>query len=174
MKKAICMILAALTVLGVLASSGCANSTAYTDTDKPVVTTDDTKAAEVTSVEENETEAETDALPQVSYGGEEFRVLSQTDGNRHYDIYAEEADESDAVHDAVFNRNLAVQDRFCVSIVVEYDTFSAVNAAIDRMVNSGTDEFDLCFVHMVSGASMALDNDFVAFEDLEYIDLSKP
>lgn len=174
MKKAICMILAALTVLGVLASSGCANSATHTDTDKPVVTTDDTKAAEVTSVEETETEAETDALPQVSYGGEEFRVLAQTDGNRHYDIYAEEADESDAVHDAVFNRNLAVQDRFGISIVVEYDTFSAVNAAIDRMVKSGTDEFDLCFVHMVSGASMALDNDFVAFEDLEYIDLSKP
>lgn len=177
MKKIICIMLTLFTVLAVIFASGCAGGAANTNTDTDRTAATDTKPADVTTAAEEtetETEAETDALPQFNYGGEEFRILAQQDGNRHYDVYAEEADESDAVHDAVYQRNLAVQDRFGIKIVVEFDTFDAVNAAIDRMVKSGSDDYDLCFVHMVSASSLALDGDFVAFERLEHVDLSQP
>ena len=178
MKKIICVILALLTVFGVSVMTGCSGNPENTgktdDTVSSSVTDAITTVNETETETETETEAETSALPDVTYGGEEFRILSQSDGDRHYDVFAEEADNNDAVRDAVHNRNLAVEDRFKVKIVVEFDVNANVNAVIDRMVKSGADEYDLCFVHMVSGAALAAEHDFVAFEDLEYIDLSKP
>ena len=169
MKKTICILLASLFLISSILMTGCAEKTA--NTNETTVTTEN----EATSVTEEITEAaETGNLPDVKYNGEEFRILAQLDGNRHYDVFAEEADNNDSVRDAVYQRNKTVEERFEVKIVVEFDVFSNVNAAIDRMVKSGTDDFDLCFVHMVTGAALALDRDFVPFEKLEYIDLSKP
>ena len=168
MKKIICILLTSLFLISSLLLTGCAGKPA--ETERPSGTTD----SEASSVTDEITEEETEALPDVKYNGEEFRIIAQADGNRHYDVFAEEADNNDSVRDAVYQRNKTVEDRFEVKIVVEYDVFSNVNAAIDRMVKSGTDDFDLCFVHMVTGAALALDHDFVPFEKLKYIDLSKP
>ena len=165
MKKTVCAVLAALTVIFTLAAAGCAGGPEAA-TSEPEVTD--------TVTEEETTAEDTAALPEKNYGGEEFRILSQNDGNRHYDVFAEEAENNDSVRDAVYQRNKTVEDRFGVKIVVVSDIFSNVNAAIDRMVKSGSDDFDLCFVHMVTGAALALDHDFVPFENLTYVDLSKP
>ena len=55
-----------------------------------------------------------------------------------------------------------------------HDEYANVNAAITRSVKAGSDEYDLCFVHMVSGASLAQSNLVLPFEKLPYVDLEKP
>ena len=172
MKKIISAILAVLMLCAAFAFAGCTDKTPVEkpDTAGPAQTTA-AATEKATGTEAPETD---DGLPEINFNNEEFYVLSQNDANRHYDIYAEDADNNDSVRDAVHLRNRAVEDRFGVTIKVEFDTFSNVNAAIDRMVKTNSDEYDLCFVHMVQGAGLAMSHDFVAFEDLPYIDLSKP
>ena len=181
MKKFLCAVLCLLMFASLAIMAGCTEKTpvnTQTAVSTSVVTNTETNEGgeaatviETPSTEAPDTEID---LPDVNYGNEEFLVLSQSDGDRHYDIYCEDHEINNAVRDAVRSRNLAVEEKYGVKIVVQYDNFSSVNSTIEKMVKSNSDEYDLCFVHMVTGATLALNNNFIPFEELEYTDLSKP
>lgn len=131
-----------------------------------------TTAADSATVTEAEETAVPDDLPERKFGKKDFRVLVQEGGRM--DFFTEDHETADPVHDAVFERNKNVEDRFDVRFEINVDGYVNVNNRIKNSVKSGADEYDLCFVHMVSGAELALDNDVLPFEKLPYIDLSKP
>ncbi len=164
MKKVLCILLAALMIPCAVLLSACA--------EKPA--TDDTTSAETVTgavTEPEVTEITTD-LPDVKFNNKPFRVILQEDSSG--DIYTEDHEIGEPIHDAVFERNIKVCEKYGVELQVSKDEYTAVNNAISRSVKAGSDEYDLCFVHMVSGASLAQSNLVLPFHNLPYVDLEKP
>ena len=164
MKKMLCFVFAAVMALSAFTFAGCADQPGN-------VTTADATTVEVTT-EPEETEILPD-LPDVKYEGRVFRVIAP-DGMQSTDIYTEDHETSDPLHDAVFKRNNIIKDRYGIDFEISVDEYSVVNNKISTSVKAGSDEFDLCYVHMVSGASLAQSNSVLPFEKLPYVDLSKP
>ena len=138
----------------------------------PATTTGDGTGDGTTAPESEVVTEVSDDLPETSFKGREFRVLLQEQSKT--DVYTEDHETSDPLHDAVFRRNNNVIERFGIDLIVEYNEYSAVNAAISRSVKAGSNDYDLCFVHMVSGASLAQSNEVLPFELLPYVNLEKP
>lgn len=160
MKKALSAFFALLLLAAAVLSAGCAGKpdSETTTLPLPAVTDEDT--------------AVKDDLPERKFGGRTFRVLIQEGGS--VDFYTEDHEIAEPVHDAVFERNKNTAERFGVEFEVSMDGYPAVNSRIKTSVKSGADEYDLCFVHMVSGATLAQDNSVLPFEKLPFVDLSKP
>jgi len=165
MKKALCIFFAALLSVSAVFIAGCANQPG-TDTKTEAVTT----VEETTEPEETEIAAD---LPDVKYTGKVFRIITP-DGMQASDVYTEDHETSDPLHDAVFKRNNIIMDRYGITLEISQDEYSAVNNKISTSVKAGSDEYDLCYVHMVSGAALAQSNSVLPFEKLPYVDLSKP
>ncbi len=163
MKKALCLMIAAVTALSAFMFAGCAE------------TNTETTAADITTAEattEPETTEILPELPDVRYDGRVFRVLLP-DG-MDSDVYTEDHETSEPVHDAVFKRNKTIEDMYGIKLIVMKDDLGAVNNRIRMSVKAGTDDYDLCYTQMVSGASLAQSNCVLPFEKLPYVDLSKP
>ena len=172
MKKSVCILIVFITVLSCFLA-GCAEKR---DADETKAPAKDTKQADAVTVADGTvTEASTDVpdgLPEENYKGREFRII--TSSVSEVDIYTEDHMINDTVHDAVLTRNLNVQDRFGIKISVLVDSYENVTKAVKRAVKAGSDEYDLCFVHMVNGAALAQNNEVLPFEKLPYVDFSKP
>ncbi len=165
MKRILCILFAALLCLSALIMAGCADKPAGNETTAEVTTEEETAEPEETQIP--------DDLPTVNYKNKVFRVILP-DGMQASDVYTEDHETADPLHDAVFTRNANVMERFGIELEVSTDEYSAVNTKIRTSVKAGSDDYDLCFVHMVSGAALAQDNLVLPFEKLPYVDLSKP
>ncbi|MBQ7699230.1 MAG: carbohydrate ABC transporter substrate-binding protein [Clostridia bacterium] len=165
MKRVLCILFAALFFLSALVMAGCAEKPANGET-----TAEATTEPEQTEPEETRIP---DGLPEVNYNKRVFRVILP-DGMQASDVYTEDHETADPLHDAVFTRNNNIMERFGIEFDVSTDEYAAVNTKIRNSVKAGSDDYDLCFVHMVSGASLAQDNLVLPFEKLPYVDLSKP
>ena len=163
MKKILCVIFALLLTVSAVFAAGCAEQ-------KPQAT-DTEGAASITTAEPEVTEIKED-LPEVKFNNRPFRVIIQSQAEA--DIYTEDHEIGESVHDAVFERNLKVCERFGIELQILRDDYTAVNNSIMRSVKAGSNEYDLCFVHMVSGASLAQSNLVLPFHNLPYVDLEKP
>ena len=165
MKKILSSILAALMFAGAVVLTGCA--------EKKPAAGDATAAAQETAVTvEPEETLVPDDLPEISFAGKTFRVLLQKDSES--DMYTEDHEIAEPLHDAVFRRNKAVCDRFGIELQITTDDYPAVTAAVNRCAKSNSDDYDLCFVHMVDGAALAQSNVVLPFHKLPYVDLEKP
>jgi ABC-type glycerol-3-phosphate transport system substrate-binding protein len=164
MKKVLCILLAALMIPCAVLLTACA--------EKPA--TDDTTSAETVTgaVTEPEVTEITADLPDVKFNNKPFRVILQEDSSG--DIYTEDHEIGEPIHDAVVERNIKVCEKYGIELQVSKDEYTAVNNSISRSVKAGSDEYDLCFVHMVSGASLAQSNLVLPFHNLPYVDLEKP
>ena len=165
MKRVLCILFAALFFLSALVMAGCAEKPANGET-----TAEATTEPEQTEPEETRIP---DGLPEVNYNKRVFRVILP-DGMQASDVYTEDHETADPLHDAVFTRNNNIMERFGIEFDVSTAEYAAVNTKIRNSVKAGSDDYDLCFVHMVSGASLAQDNLVLPFEKLPYVDLSKP
>ena len=109
-------------------------------------------AAEETVPAEEEAGSEEDArlalpdnLPDVKYDGREFRTLT-TDGYASYgfdystELVAEDLN-GDACNDAVYNRDVKIEDRFDAKITCAMD--ATPSTYIATMVTSGSDEYEI-------------------------------
>jgi len=169
MKKNICLLLLAAMLAGTLAS--CGNTPAETDAD-----TADTAAAETeTAVETDSIQARlavSDDIPELDFKGEEYRVLSN-DSNTWY-ITMEELT-GDVVDDAVYNRMINVSERFNVEIVHEDGgAYGDVGKTMKNTVQSGDDIYDLVASHYVQMGIDTLNNVYLDFNKVPYINFDKP
>ncbi|MBO4870153.1 MAG: carbohydrate ABC transporter substrate-binding protein [Clostridia bacterium] len=164
MKKAFCLLFALLIAVSAAFAAGCAGS----GLPAPDTTGEDestvTAAPEDTSLP--------DGLPETDFGGRTFRIITSEVSAK--DVFTEDHMTTDTLHDAVLTRNLNVEDRFKIKLDVTVDSYAAVTNRVSRAVKSGSDEYDLCFAHMVNGATLAQNNYVLPFEKLPYVDLSKP
>ncbi len=169
MKRAISLFFALTMVISCFIMAGCAEK-------PPAVKPSESDAAATEAVTEAVTEEPEilPDLPEVTFeNSDPFVVLLQS-GIYADDFYTEDHDTGDTLHDAVRLRNSNVCDKYKIELEVITDEWSSVTDRIRLSVNGGTHEYDLCFVHMVSGATLAQSNIVLPFEKLEYVDLSKP
>lgn len=166
--KALCICLVFL-MLFPLAFYGCAGQSAETE----VNTGSDTQPDTQNATEETEAETEvSDDLPAANYKDRIIRVLVVDRGQS--DFYTEDHETGDSMHDAVFTRNLNISERYGVKFEVIVETEDGASTKLSNSVKAGSDDFDICFLHMVNGATNALNSDVLAFDELPYVDLSKP
>ncbi len=148
MKRSVWLLLTALLLSsGLLASCGdAADSPAVTETGEVLVT----DVASVSAESESETEyrytpARTD------YGDEEFRILNYDNATINNwtgipsDIIPAENHHTDILSEAVYTRNLLVEELLRVKIVGENLTAGEITARINKASMSGDDEFDAVF-----------------------------
>ena len=160
--------------IGMLASCG-----AKDDGGRGADTTADTAPA-VDTAADKETEAETDALEarklvddglgDKDFGGKEYRMLYQL---RYADFqYAEELT-GDVMNDAVYARNMAVEDRLNVKLVHNTGEEEALAQHIKNSALSGNDEYDLYLGHTMYTGQYAVQGIFRNWYDTS-VDFTKP
>ncbi len=122
-KRILSAILAVLMLSSAVLMSACSNSgqeskeTTPTATNDPSVNVDE----EVNIDELSDLEQRAlipDDLPDQKFGGEEFRVATNDGDQYEQEIIAEELN-GDSCNDAVYNRNVRIEDRFDVKIMCE-------------------------------------------------------
>lgn len=168
MKKTISAALAALLLLSAFASCSEGN----TDNADPQTGSQSavTPSADIETEPETEDPGLIDNLPEVNYDGYAFRIA-------HFggeDVNIEE-ETGEALNDAIFRRNQAVDERFGVHLEgVEYDDYNKATEAVKAAVTAGTNDFDAAFLHMVSASTAAPGGYFYSIDQLENVDPTKP
>lgn len=160
--------------IGMLASCG-----AKDDGGRGADTTADTAPA-IDTAADTETEPETDALEarklvddglgDRDFGGKEYRMLYQL---RYADFqYAEELT-GDVMNDAVYARNMTVEDRLNVKLVHNTGEEEALAQHIKNSALSGNDEYDLYLGHTMYTGQYAVQGIFRNWYDTS-VDFTKP
>ena len=176
MKRTLCLILAMLMCLSVLVACG-------TKSEEPAATT----TAELTNASTEATtaavteEAEPidpiasrtleDEVPEYNFNGAKFRTLVQTE--QAHDI-AVESQNGEMLNDAIYNRNLRIQERFNIVIESTTGVRKDIEKAITASVASGDDTYELVLQQMFRSCSSAVAGHFLDWHQIPHVDLSKP
>lgn len=173
-----CLLLIAM-LTGTLAGCGNGGSTETKD----VTAADNTSTTETkqeTTAEESRN-AIADDLPASDFDGKEFIVLgAAADSNPIEDfrsfVVADELT-GEIVNDAVYNRNLNINERFnaVISYTAPGTSYSDSNNFVKKAVTSGeADAFHLASFHVVSNGALVTQGYYMNWYDIPYIDFSKP
>lgn len=111
-----------------------------------------------------------DGLGERDLGGAEFRMLYQ---ERYGEFQYSKELNGDALNDAVYQRNLDVEERF--NTVIVHNTGAEEQLAMDirNSVMSGNDEYDLYLGHSIYTGKYAVQGIFRDIRELD-IDFTKP
>ncbi|MBQ8370165.1 MAG: hypothetical protein IJY35_09325 [Clostridia bacterium] len=150
-KKLLSAILAALMLASSFASCSDSNAGTNTDETKAANAGQQNAAAEETVNTEELTDLEKrqmipDDLPDVQYDGKAFVVLTETSTAADYagEIAVEEIT-GDACNDAIYNRNIKIEDRFDVKISSMTNDNPQSQAA--TLAQAGTEDYQLLAFH---------------------------
>lgn len=138
-------------------------------------TADETAAADTAVQTESETEPEkfaADYLPQVSYDGYQYRIIS-------YDEYPAHVEEltGEVIDDAIFQRNTLIEETYGIEIVQELYPFTEYDKVTTLMTNAGraqSDDFDLATLVFRAAYYAVLEGTAPAASSLPVADLSQP
>ncbi|MBO5273414.1 MAG: hypothetical protein J6I45_02240 [Clostridia bacterium] len=169
--------LTALLLAALMLLPACANED---DTAKPTIQ-DETTVAATTPAEETKelTDAEKralvpDDLPDINFDGREFNIIC-----RNFCLYEFESEEEsgDTIGDAVYRRNLKVEDRFGVEIITHgfgENTMYNIFSNMDKSIKANDDAYQLGAAYSFFGTAAAVNGGYVNWYDLDYINLEKP
>ena len=166
MKKLLCVLLAALMLVGTLASCGTSDEN-----------TDTTAAGDVTTNLEEETR-ETLDVPSTRYDGTELCFLTRDESEwSTLEIFAEsQTSESDNISNAVFERNDRILQNYGVTITELKKKTGEHNGSLSHEVSAPTGDFQAVITNTSGSASFA-SNGFLwnlNSEEIEYLDFTKP
>ncbi len=167
-KKSITLLLLTAMLTSMFASCG------GTATETTADTAADTTAVEAeTTVDTDSLEGRKlvdDGLGDRDFGGEDYRMIYQERYGEYQ--YVEELT-GDSLDDAIYNRNMNVEDRFNAKIVHNMGAEEQLAMDIKNSVLSGNDEYDLYMGHTIYTGKYAVQGIFRDMRELE-IDFSKP
>lgn len=133
----------------------------------------------VGATDESTTAAETTArsplydMERKDYGGREFRIAVNS---KYTDEMWVEEETGDVCNDAVYDRNLRVEDYLGVKIVPVITQFESNDTHPDfvkKVILAGEDRFDLTAVYTYLAGRIALDGIFYNWKDISGVDFSK-
>lgn len=165
MKKVLAFLLAAIMVLSMFVA--CSDNPDQGQSGNNGGTNDDTGNAGESATPLN--------VPDTNYGGQEFRILGKGDSQAHWksvDLTAEEMD-SDPISLAVYYRNLAVEEKYGIT-VVEYDVNDYFNQAAEATLScsSGSDDYDMFALSPVLAVASLINNGYVYdLNEMTYMNL---
>ncbi len=156
-RKLMCAFLAALMLLACLV--GCV------DAEEPEELGSDT-----TEVEVDEYQVALNAID-VDLGGNDFAVVCRNDaGNAQNEMLREESS-SDPLEQAVYTRNLLLEEKCKINYIVSPVATSAVIETIANDIKGGSGEYSLAMPNMEGAGTMASRGHARDFHELPYIDL---
>lgn len=129
-------------------------------------------AEEITMIEARR--AEEDNLPDKDFEGRNFTVIgtSSTDFQKY--ILVEEQN-GEGVNDAVYARNLAVEERYNAKVAyLDGSDHRTCTTTIATAIQSGDNAFDLIQYHVVSNSGNVLKGYYRNWGDVPYVDFSRP
>ena len=159
----------AISTLLILASLLAAASCGSTPSDS----TTDTTGGETTSAPET-TRDYPEIRPEMNYDGYEFRIIG-CEGvyGTHNDYVIEDGeDTSDIISDAIYRRNLKVEDLLGIKITARWG--QEIRNTVLNSVNAGDDEFDLVFLPGGEIAASVSDGIYNELLGIDNVDWSKP
>ena len=171
-QRTLTLLLAALMAAGTFTFASCGGDTPVADvqTDAP---TGDTAAVE-------ETTAEPDPFESFDFGGEEIRMLVSANnydglGSSNYAIKHEEEESGDVVKDAVFKRNMNVEELLNVKFVFtdNEENYDGIKSSLPKLIMAGDDAYDLVIHDLFPLCSLSVQNNFINVYDLQHLDFSK-
>jgi hypothetical protein len=183
MKKRLSALLLA-GLLAVLPLASCSQSTdnaandENTTTVSPAAQTADAEAGDAAEPEPDDPYAsrmaEQDNLPEHDFGGRDFIVLGSAQEGFGIYIAVDELN-GEGVNDAVFRRNLAVEERFNAKTVYEGGTdYGTVSTLVAKAVKAGdSDSYDLIQYHVVSSSGNAMKNYYLNWYDIPNVDFTR-
>ena len=175
--KKLCLFVIIITMIGLVTLACGDNSTGNSST-ADMNNSGDTNQSDEGEVTEETTTAK--ILPDVpdtmDYEGYEFMFLGNSTAYNSYwyskDLYTEEAT-GDAINDAVYNRNLVVEEKYNIKISAVLSGSQYNDAQKD--IAAGTNTFDAFSVALQGPtARLAQEGMLLDLKDIPYIDLEKP
>lgn len=176
MKKRMLTLTLALLMLSQVVLVSCSEGTENAETTKTTTTTNEVSSADVDSVEE-ETEMTRentpDDLPDLNYEGANVMVLARSKAWFDGEMYAEDLT-GEVVNDAVYDRDLTVEER--LGVVIDYELAADTNALINNNVTAGTDEFQIHVGSAVDTVQYGVKGNYYNLlgEYPEYLNLDQP
>jgi len=116
-------------------------------------------------------------LPDVKYGGYDFRVINvdQSAMTWVYTTIVAHEDTGVEVNDAVYLRNRLVEDRFDINIVeVTENASSSVASKAARSIQAGSDDYDLIMAESFDAVGMSQKDLLCDYNKIPYVDLTQP
>ena len=157
MKKYRILSLTVLAAMALTALAGCGGNTSPQDTAEAVT-------------------EEVNILDTLNFGNVDFNIsMSASNLSTHQYMMGPEEAEGDVVDIAVFNRNLAVEERLGVNFVYETTDYlwNEVASNVRQLIMSGDDTFDLIVDDQIGLGTCAAEGLFVNAHDCKYFDFSK-
>ena len=116
----------------------------------------------------------TDDVPELSFGGETVTILSRDKFGVNDEFYAESNTDtqSDVVANAVYNRNMNIEDRLGVTLEMLMDDTDPT-AKHSTAVKSGSSDYDIVADSTYVIIQAVLKGEFLNLRDLQYVDLDK-
>jgi len=137
----------------------------------------DTTAAEVTTISPGAAEKRAntaDSLPDdLDFGSAEVTIYAREGAPFDYE-FGVGSENGEVVNDAIWMRNLAVEERLNVKISVDASAVGTGQASIRTVVLSGDDTYTFCTGTSFHTPALALEDCFVNLLDVEYLDFDKP
>lgn len=130
--------------------------------------------SESETVKEEEENARTsiaDNLPEMNFDGKDFRIMTMP--NQDYQFYVEEST-GDAENDAVYNRNVRVEDRFNVSVKAVVIEDGLPYEVIDKYITAGLDEAEIVEQWQYTANIPISKGNYLNWKDMPYINLDQP
>ena len=159
MKKILCLLLAALMLLSVAACGK--------PTDGP---TDDPKESGPAKEQETADPNYVCDLPELNYGGASIGILYADVNNKGDELASEELGHG-VVSDAVYERNIEVQEMLGVTFELAPET--EVNSAMDLDIQGGLGDYDIVANGTYMSVQPAMEGKYINLTPLENIDTSK-
>ena len=114
-----------------------------------------------------------DKVPELDFGGYEYRILQGTYDRGGVIMFPEEQN-GDVLNDAMFARDRGIEDRFNIKITAETIDLFQLQPAVAKNVKSGTDSYDEYMMIDRDAYAAVGSNLLYPFDKLPYIDLSQP
>jgi len=115
-------------------------------------------------------------VPAADYGGHEFKILTFADPNNplhdHPDLTWHEEDMGEILNDAVYARNMAIEERFNIKLTEIHSIDSAND--LRKAVTTQSDMYDLAGQRMVIAYTPITNGYYLNLHSLPNLDLTKP
>ena len=172
-QRTLTLLLAALMAAGTFTFASCGGDGSGTQAETTAPTGGATEAVDA------ETEAP-DPFEGFDFGGEEIRMLVSANdydglGSSNYAIKHEEEENGDIVKDAVYKRNMNVEELLNVKFVFtdNEENYDGIKSSLPKLIMAGDDAYDLVIHDLFPLCSLSVQNNFINVYDLQHLDFSK-
>ena len=169
LKRMVILLLSAVLLL----PSCAAENPEKTEPDAAAVSNTTVSEPSAETVPETEETILTDSVPELDFGGVSVTMAGQgtKGGNNSLDMWVEEMN-GDVVNDAIFNRNIAIGERF--NVVIEeplMNDYTTVSNAVKSMVLAGDSTYDIVVNQLAQTSADVRTGYYYNLAEIPYINL---